>query len=151
MGPPWRINPMTHHTISKRSYHRATSHSSTEGSQYFNTDILIDKNVCKHGRKERNVLFNEVLNTLYLQLYGIRHGEGLLRQWEETRCLHMGYSFRLTARLLSYAPSHWHDSIYQAFVMPVMENWLVWEIALRVHMRDRSNDPSHHEWTLPKS
>ena len=27
MGPPWRINPTTHHTMSKRSYHRATSHS----------------------------------------------------------------------------------------------------------------------------
>ena len=25
MGPPWRINPMTHHTMSKSSYHRATS------------------------------------------------------------------------------------------------------------------------------
>ena len=27
MGPPWRINPMTHHTISKCSYHWATSRS----------------------------------------------------------------------------------------------------------------------------
>ena len=28
MGPPWRINPMTHHTMSEHSYHRATSCSS---------------------------------------------------------------------------------------------------------------------------
>ena len=27
MGPPWRIDPMTHHTTSERSYHRVTSHS----------------------------------------------------------------------------------------------------------------------------
>ena len=27
MGPPWRIDPMTHRIISERSYHRATSHS----------------------------------------------------------------------------------------------------------------------------
>ena len=27
MGPPWRIDPTTHHTMSECSYHRATSHS----------------------------------------------------------------------------------------------------------------------------
>ena len=26
-GPPWRIDPMTHHTMSERSYHGATSRS----------------------------------------------------------------------------------------------------------------------------
>ena len=31
---------------------------------------------------------------------------------EETRCRHMGYSFRLAARVLSYAPSHRQDSTY---------------------------------------
>ena len=30
----------------------------------------------------------------------------------ETRCRHMGYSFRLTARVLLYAPSHRQDSTY---------------------------------------
>ena len=29
---------------------------------------------------------------------------------EETRCRHMGYSFRLAARVLLYAPSHRQDS-----------------------------------------
>ena len=27
----------------------------------------------KAGMKERNVLFNDALNTFYLQLYGVRH------------------------------------------------------------------------------
>ena len=27
MGPPWRINPTTHRTMSERSYHGATSRS----------------------------------------------------------------------------------------------------------------------------
>ena len=27
MGPPWRIDPTTHRTMSERSYHRATSRS----------------------------------------------------------------------------------------------------------------------------
>ena len=31
---------------------------------------------------------------------------------EETRCRHMGYSFRLTARVLLYAQSHRQDSTY---------------------------------------
>ena len=31
---------------------------------------------------------------------------------KETRCCHMGYSFRLTARVLLYAPSHRQDSTY---------------------------------------
>ena len=31
---------------------------------------------------------------------------------EETRCRHMGYSFRLTAWVLLYAPSHRQDSTY---------------------------------------
>ena len=31
---------------------------------------------------------------------------------KETRCRHIGYSFRLTARVLIYAPSHRQDSTY---------------------------------------
>ena len=40
-----------------------------------------------------------------------------------------------------------------AFVTPVMEHWLEREIAQWVHpMKDRSDDPSHHERTLlPRS
>ena len=32
----------------------------------------------------------------------------------ETRCYHMGYSFRLAARVLLYAPSHRQDSTYHS-------------------------------------
>ena len=69
----------------------------------------------------------------------------------ETRCRHIGYSYRLTPRVLLYAPSHRQDSIVQttAFVTPVVEHWLQREIAQWVHpMKDRSDDPSHHERTL---
>ena len=31
---------------------------------------------------------------------------------KETRCLHIGYSYRLTARVLLYAPSHRQDNTY---------------------------------------
>ena len=38
MGPPWRIDPTTHHTISERSYHGATSR--------FHGKILINICIC---------------------------------------------------------------------------------------------------------
>ena len=48
---------------------------------------------------------------------------------EETRCRHMGYSFRLTARVLLY--HHPTDRIAHTmtFVTPVVEHWLEREIA----------------------
>ena len=33
---------------------------------------------------------------------------------KETRCRHIGYSFRLTSRVLLYAPSHRQDSTYHS-------------------------------------
>ena len=66
---------------------------------------------------------------------------------KETRSRHIGYSYRLTARVLLYAPSHRQNNT--AFVTPVVEHWLEREIAQWVHpMKDRSDDPSHHERTL---
>ena len=68
---------------------------------------------------------------------------------EETRCRHMGLSFRLTARVLLYAPSHRQDSTYHSLYYISRGAWLEWEIAQWVHpMKDRSDDPSHHERTL---
>ena len=50
---PMKDDRMTHRTISERSYHGATS--------------------CSRGMRERNVLFNDTLNTFYLWFYGVRH------------------------------------------------------------------------------
>ena len=58
--------------------------------------------------KEGNVLFNDALNTFYLRLYGVGH---MVKDHTES-CRHMGYSFRLAARVLLYAPSHRQDSTY---------------------------------------
>ena len=68
---------------------------------------------------------------------------------KETRCRHIGYSYRVTGFLL-YAPYSYTSRITHttAFVTPVVElagtrnsSW--------VHpMKDRSGDPSHHERTL---
>ena len=62
---------------------------------------------------------------------------------------HIGYSFRL------FYIHHPTDRIAHttAFVTPVVEHWLEREISQWVyHMKDRSDDPSHHERTpLPRS
>ena len=64
-----------------------------------------------------------------------------------------GLTFRLAARVLLYAPSHDRIAHTTAFVTPVVEHWLEREIAQWMHpMKDRSDDPSHHERTLlPRS
>ena len=58
------------------------------------------------GERERNVLFNDALNTFYLRLYGVRH---MVKDHSDS-CRHIGYSFRLAARVLLCAPSHRQDS-----------------------------------------
>ena len=66
---------------------------------------------CRTG--ERNVLFEDALNTFYLRLYGVRHMvKDILIVRKETRCRHIGYSYRLAARVLLYAPFHRQDSTY---------------------------------------
>ena len=54
-------------------------------------------------RKEGHVLFNDALNTFYLRLYGVGYMVKDHSAREETHCRHMGYSFRLTARVLLYS------------------------------------------------
>ena len=56
--------------------------------------------------KEGNVLFNDPLNTFYF-IYGYMASRiAREREREETRCRHMGYSFRLAASffLISLIP-----------------------------------------------
>ena len=58
------------------------------------------------SRETGNVLFNDALNTFYLRLYGVRH---MVKDHSDS---HMGYSFRLAARVLLYASSHRQDNTY---------------------------------------
>ena len=89
---------------------------------------------------------------------------------KETRCLHMGYSFRLAARVLLYTPSHRQDNTYHGLcyttsgALAGTRNSSMgppWRIDPTTHrtmsersyhgatslstMKDRSDDPSHHE------
>ena len=68
---------------------------------------------------------------------------------KETRCCHIGYSFRLTARVLLYAPSHRQDSTYHGLCYT---SHGAQAGTRNSPMKDRSDDPLHHEQTLlPRS
>ena len=71
----------------------------------------------------------------------------------------MGYSFRLTARVLLYAPSHRQDSTYHGLcytsrgaLAGTRNSSMGPHTHTHTHthtppMKDRSDDPSHHEGT----
>ena len=68
---------------------------------------------------------------------------------KENRCRHIGYSYRLTARVLLYAPSHRQDSTYHGLCYTSRGALAGMRNSYWVHpMKDRSDDPSHHERTL---
>ena len=109
----------------------------------------------KVGRKERNVLFNDTLNTFYLRLYGVRHMVKDHSDSEKGNPLpphRLLFPINSKCSFICTIPT---DRIAHtmAFVTPVVEHWLEREIAQWVHpMKDPSDDPSHHERTLlPRS
>ena len=72
---------------------------------------------------------------------------------EGTSCRHVGYSFRLTARVLLYAPSH-RIAHSTAFVTPVVEHWLERETCERGthghvrYLKECIHMPPEIEYTL---
>ena len=106
------------------------------------------------GRKEGNVYLT-THSTHFI--YGYMASDIWLRTIlivrKETRCRYIGYSFLLTARYFYMHQPTDRIAHTTAFVTPVVEHWLEREIAKWVHpMKDRSDDPSHHERTLlPRS
>ena len=105
--------------------------------------------------RERNVLFNDALNTFYLRLYGVRH---MVKDHSDSEKGNPLSPHRLLKQGFFYM-HHPTDRITHttAFVTPVVEHWLEREIAQWVHpMKDRSDDPPHHErmlylWAISRS
>ena len=90
-----------------------------------------------------------------LRLYGVRHMVKDHSDSEKGNPLPQhGLLFPISSKG-SFIMHHPTDMIahIKAFVTPVVEHWLEREIAQWVHpMKDRSDDPSHHERTLlPRS
>ena len=65
-------------------------------------------------KREREMFYLTTHSTHFI--YGYMASDIWLRTIlivrKKTRCRHIGYSFRLTARVLLYAPSHIQDSTY---------------------------------------
>ena len=120
-------------------------------SEYF-LGQWVDQHQSKHvaGERERNVLFNDALNTFYLRLYGVRHMVKDYSDSEKGNPLpphRLLLSINSNGSFICTIPDRITHTT--AFVTPIVEHWLEQEIAQWVHpMKDRVNDPSHHERTL---
>ena len=85
--------------------------------------------------RERNVLFNDALNTFYLRLYGIKH---MVRDHSDSEKGNPLPPHRLLFSIISKGFIYMHHPTYRishttAFVTPVVEHWLEREIAQWVH------------------
>ena len=101
------------------------------------------------GREREREMFYLTTHSTHF-IYGYMASDIWLRTIlivrKETRCRHIDYSYRLTARF--FYMHHPTDRITHTttFVTPVVEHWPEREIAQWVHpMKDRSDDPPHHE------
>ena len=67
------------------------------------------------GMEREREMFNLTMHSTHF-IYGYMVSDIWLRiiliVRKETRCRHIGYSYRLTARVLLYAPSHRQDNTY---------------------------------------
>ena len=64
------------------------------------------------GRKEMFYLMTHSTHFIYGYMASDIRLRTILIVRKETRCRHIGYSYRLTGRVLLYAPSHRQDSTY---------------------------------------
>ena len=99
-------------------------------------------------KKDGDVLFNDTLNTFYfLRLYGVGH---MVKDHSDSE---RGNPLPPYGLLIPTVRQTDRIAYTTAFGTPVVEYWLEREIAQWVHpMKDRSDDPSHHERTLlPRS
>ena len=69
---------------------------------------------CRDGRKEMFYLTTHSTHFIYGYMASNIWLRTILIARKETYCHHIGYSFRLAARVLLYAPSHRQDSIYHS-------------------------------------
>ena len=80
------------------------------------TDLSILVLASEMRKREREMFYLTTHSTHFI--YGYMASDIWLRTIlivrKETRCRHIGYSYRLTARVLLYAPSHRQDNTYHS-------------------------------------
>ena len=105
------------------------------------------KRIC-NTMKEGNVLFH-ALNTFYLQLYDNGH---MVKDQSDSKRGNLLLPLHGLLFLISFKESMYHSTdriaYTMAFVIPVVEHQLEWEMTQWVHNEGSINDPWHHEWKL---
>ena len=101
--------------------------------------------------REREIFYLTTHSTHFI--YGYMASDIWLRTIlivrKETRCHHIGYSYWLTARVLLYAPSHRQDNTYHSLCYTSRGALAgTRNSSMGPPMKDRSDDPPHHERTL---
>ena len=156
LGSPWRIDPTTHRTMSERSYHRATSRSWVhhEGSirrpiapsaNALTTELRLAPGFTMKDRSD-DPSYHErtLLPRSYISLLG--------SPWRIDPTTHRTMSERSYHGATSRSWVH-HEGSIRRPIAP-WANALTTELHLApgFTMKDRSDDPSHHERTLlPRS
>ena len=81
------------------------------------TAFLLSTSLGEREREREREMFYLTMHSTHF-IYGYMSSDIWLRTIliarKETRCCHIGYSYRLTARVLLYAPSHRQDSTYHS-------------------------------------
>ena len=72
------------------------------------------RHVYKHTEREMFYLTTHSTHFIYGYMASDIWLRTILIVRKETRCRHIGYSYRLTARVLLYAPSHRQDNTYHS-------------------------------------
>ena len=148
---PWRIDRTTHRTMSERSYHGATSRSPPhEGligrhiAPWANA-LTTELHLAPHPMKDRSDDTSHHERTLLPRSY-----ISLPTPWRIDRTTHRTMSERSYHGATSRSPPH--EGLIGQPIAP-WANALTTELHLAPHpMKDRSDDPSHHERTLlPRS
>ena len=103
------------------------------------------------NQREREMFYLTTHSTHFI--YGYMASDIWLRTIlivrKETRCRHIGYSYRLAARVLLYAPSHRQDNTYHGLCYTSRGALAgTRNSSMGPPMKDRSDDPPHHERTL---
>ena len=101
-----------------------------------------------------SVLFNYALNTFYLRLFGVGH---MVKDYSDSErgnpLLPHGLLFPISSNSSLYASSHRQDNTYHSLCYTSRGALAgTRNSSIMPTMKDRSDDPSHHERTLlPRS
>ena len=103
---------MTHRTMSERSTSEHIDMKTVDNAQEQREKPCLEIQMLQRGRKEMFYLTTH--STIFFNGYMASDIwlRTILIVRKETHCHHIGYSFRLTARVLLYAPSHRQDNTY---------------------------------------